>query len=314
MPHKIICREIFSKTTAFGRGIVVLHLNVKSKIMETLTALYVVPTPLGNLADISERAVSVLCSVNVIAAEDTRHTALLLKHCGCKTPMLSLHEHNEGRVAQKIIARLHLGESVALVSDAGTPTISDPGARLVARVLEEGFRIIPLPGPCAAITALSASGLTESRFLFYGFLPSKAKAREEVLRKLIALPYVLIFYEAPHRIISTVKAIQLVFGEERTLVVARELTKIFETIHKGSIKDVLAWLLGDVNQQRGEFVLLLEGVEQKMEGGTADKLLKMLLDEGLPVKQVARIASALTGDSKNILYKKALQILQMNVR
>jgi 16S rRNA (cytidine1402-2'-O)-methyltransferase len=270
--------------------------------------LYVVPTPLGNLGDMTQRAVEVLRQVVWVAAEDTRHTAPLLKHYGCGARLLPAHEHNEEAAAAQVIAKLNHGESVALVSDAGTPAVSDPGARLVARVREAGFKVVPLPGACAAVTALSASGLSESHFLFYGFLPAKAKQREERLRELIDLPYALVFYEAPHRILETVEALALVYGPERTLVMARELTKLFETIHSCPLGEALEWLHADPNRQRGEFVLLVSGAGDVGNDGEGERVLALLLGEGLPVKQAAKLAHAITGAGKNALYELALAL------
>ena len=275
---------------------------------EDSPALYVVPTPLGNLGDITQRAIEVLRQVDWVAAEDTRHTAPLLKHYGSSARLLAAHQHNEEGAAQQVISKLGDGESVALVSDAGTPAISDPGARLVARVRSAGFRVVPLPGACAAITALSASGLTESRFVFYGFLPAKAKQREEALRELIEMPYALVFYEAPHRILETVEALALVFGPERTLVMARELTKLFETIHSSPLGEALQWLSADANRQRGEFVLLVSGAAESADDGEGQRVLKLLLGEGLPVKQAAKLAHSITGAGKNAMYELALTL------
>ncbi len=179
--------------------------------------MYVVPTPLGNLSDMTQRAIDVLRQVPWVAAEDTRHSAPLLKHFGASARLLASHQHNEEEAAQLIIARLSGGESVALVSDAGTPAVSDPGARLVGRVRAAGFRVVPLPGPCAAVTALSASGLQEAHFLFYGFLPAKVRQREEALRALVDLPYALVFYEAPHRVVEMVASLSRLLGAARTL-------------------------------------------------------------------------------------------------
>ena len=266
------------------------------------------PTPLGNLGDITQCAIEVLRQVDWVAAEDTRHTAPLLKHYGSSARLLAAHQHNEEGAAQQVISKLGDGESVALVSDAGTPAISDPGARLVARVRSAGFRVVPLPGACAAVTALSASGLTESRFVFYGFLPAKAKQREEALRELIELPYALVFYEAPHRILETVEALALVFGSERTLVMARELTKLFETIHSSPLGEALQWLNADANRQRGQFVLLVSGAAESADDGEGQRVLKLLLDEGLPVKQAAKLAHSITGAGKNAMYELALTL------
>ena len=273
---------------------------------EELPALYVVPTPLGNLGDMSPRAIDVLRQVAWVAAEDTRHSAPLLKHFGISARMLAAHEHNEESAAQQILARLRDGDSVALLSDAGTPGISDPGARIVARVRADGHRVVPLPGPCAAVTALSASGLVEPHFLFYGFLPAKARQREEALRSLVTLPYALVFYEAPHRILETVAALASVLGSERTLVLARELTKLFETIHACPLGEALAWLQADANRQRGEFVLMVSGAAPAEDDGEGERVLKLLLDDGLPVKQAARLAHEITGAGKNRLYDLAL--------
>ena len=271
-------------------------------------ALYVVPTPLGNLGDMTQRAIDVLRQVPWVAAEDTRHSAPLLKQYGSNARLLAAHEHNEEAAAQQVISRLAEGESVALVSDAGTPAVSDPGARLVARVRAAGFRVVPLPGACAAVTALSASGLAEAHFLFYGFLPARAKQREEALRELSALPYALIFYEAPHRILEAVVSLTLVLGEQRTVVLARELTKIYETIHSCPLGEAHDWLLADANRQRGEFVLLVSGAPEAEDDGEGERVLKLLLDEGLPVKQAAKLAHSITGAAKNAMYELALSL------
>ena len=275
---------------------------------EELPALYVVPTPLGNLTDMTQRAIDVLRRVPWVAAEDTRHSAPLLKHYGAGARLLPAHEHNEEGAAQQVIGKLAAGESVALVSDAGTPAVSDPGARLVARVRAAGFRVIPLPGACAAVTALSASGLAESHFLFYGFLPAKTKQREDELRALVDLPYALLFYEAPHRILETVESIARVLGNDRTLVFARELTKLFETIHSCPSGEALAWLQADANRQRGEFVLLVSGAVDAGGSGEGERVLKLLLEDGISVKQAARLAHAITGAPKNAMYELALSL------
>ena len=271
-------------------------------------ALYVVPTPLGNLGDMTQRAIDVLRQVPWVAAEDTRHSAPLLKQYGSNARLLAAHEHNEEAAAQQVISRLAEGESVALVSDAGTPAVSDPGARLVARVRAAGFRVVPLPGACAAVTALSASGLADAHVLFYGFLPARAKQREEALRELSALPYALIFYEAPHRILEAVVSLTLVLGAQRTVVLARELTKIYETIHSCPLGEAHDWLLADANRQRGEFVLLVSGAPEAEDDGEGERVLKLLLDEGLPVKQAAKLAHSITGAAKNAMYELALSL------
>jgi 16S rRNA (cytidine1402-2'-O)-methyltransferase len=276
---------------------------------EESPALYVAATPLGNLGDLTARAAEVLRSVPWVAAEDTRHSAPLLRYLGATARLLPAHEHNEEAAAQQVIGRLAAGESVALISDAGTPAISDPGARLVARVREAGYRVVPLPGPCAAVAALSASGITAPHWLFHGFLPTKAKQREEVLRELAALPAALVFYEAPHRILETVAALAAVFGPARRLVIARELTKLFESIHACPLGEALAWLEGDANRQKGEFVLIVDAPAAAADDGAeGERVLRLLLDEGLPVKQAAKLAHAITGAPKNALYDRALAL------
>ncbi|MDQ5877502.1 MAG: rRNA (cytidine1402-2-O)-methyltransferase [Pseudomonadota bacterium] len=270
-------------------------------------ALYVVATPLGNLGDLTTRAQEVLKAVPWVAAEDTRHSAPLLRHLGSPARMLPAHQHNEEAAALQVIDRLAAGESVALISDAGTPAVSDPGARLVARVREAGYKVIPLPGPCAAVAALSASGITAPHWLFYGFLPTKTKQREEVLRELAPAPHALVFYEAPHRILETVAALASTLGSGRRIVIARELTKLFETIHACPLGEAMAWLEADANQQKGEFVLIVDApAASGGDDAEADRVLKLLLDEGLPVKQAAKLAHAITGASKNELYDRAL--------
>ena len=269
--------------------------------------MYVVATPLGNLGDLTTRAQDVLKAVPWVAAEDTRHSAPLLRHLGSPARMLPAHQHNEEAAAQQVIDRLAAGESVALISDAGTPAVSDPGARLVARVREAGYKVIPLPGPCAAVAALSASGITAPHWLFYGFLPTKTKQREEVLRELAPAPHALVFYEAPHRILETVAALASTLGAERRIVIARELTKLFESIHACPLGEAMAWLEADANQQKGEFVLIVDApAVSDGDDAEADRVLKLLLDEGLPVKQAAKLAHAITGAAKNELYDRAL--------
>ena len=272
--------------------------------------MYVVATPLGNLADLTRRAADCLCAVPWVAAEDTRHTGPLLKSLGAQARLLPAHQHNEEAAAARIIGLLQGGESVALVSDAGTPGISDPGARIVAAVRAAGLPVVPLPGPCAAITGLSASGLADAHFLFYGFLPAKSGQRKQALETLRQQPFALVFYEAPHRILDTVADLAAVLGE-RTLVVARELTKMFESIHSGPLCEALAWLQADANRQRGEFVLMVSGAS--VDAGAAqdaegERVLKLLLDDGLPVKQAARLAADISGAAKNALYQRALAL------
>lgn len=271
-------------------------------------ALYVVATPIGNLADLSQRAIEVLKSVPWVAAEDTRHSAPLLKHLGSGARLLPAHEHNEHEAAEKIAALLAGGQSVALVSDAGTPGISDPGARVVAAVRAAGHRVVPIPGACAAIAALSAAGLADQRFLFVGFLPSKSAQRRQAIAELAGEPAALVIYEAPHRILETVADLAETLPGERTVVIAREVTKLFETIHALPLAEALAWLQADPNHQRGEFVLMISGATAAPADAEGERVLKLLLAEGLPVKQAAKLAAAISGGSKNELYQRALAL------
>ena len=276
---------------------------------DNLSALYLVATPIGNLGDISSRALEVLQSVNAIAAEDTRHSRHLLQHFAINTRLLAYHEHNEQQQTPVLLEMLAAGESIALVSDAGTPLVSDPGYRLVSAALEHGIRVIPIPGPCAAIAALSASGLPTDRFVFEGFLPAKQGARVRQLESLKAEQRTLVFYESCHRIVSSLKDMVSVFGSGRQAVLARELTKTFETISKQSLGELADWVEQDNNQQKGEIVLLVEGAEKSTEDNEAllAKLLPALVKE-MPVKQAAKIASQVTGVNKNELYKQALKL------
>jgi 16S rRNA (cytidine1402-2'-O)-methyltransferase len=275
---------------------------------EKSSALYVVPTPLGHLGDMTQRAIEVLRQVPWVAAEDTRHSAPLLRHYGCSARLLAAHQHNEEEAAQQVITRLAAGESVALVVDAGTPGISDPGARLVARVRAAGHCVVPLPGACAAVVALSAAGLSEAQFLFYGFLPTKSAQRAEVLREIAHLPYALVFYEAPHRILESVDALLTAFGPARTIVLARELTKLFESIHGCALGDAPAWLRADANRQRGEFVLLVSGSLSIAADAEGERVLQLLLADGLSVSQASRLAHSISGVARSVLYQRALAL------
>ena len=272
-------------------------------------ALYVLATPIGNVADISLRALQVLAQADAIACEDTRNTAQLLARYGLHRPLIAAHQHNEREVAEKLVARLQAGERIALVSDAGTPAVSDPGARIVDAVRAAGLRVLPVPGASAVIAALSASGLVNDRFHFYGFLPAKARQRETALAQLRGLAATLVFYEAPHRIVDTVAALASAFEPDRQVVLAREVTKLFEEIHRCPLADAPAWLAADANRQRGEFVLLVEGAPEQEEGGAAeaDRVLSILL-EACSVKQAAALAARITGQKKNALYERALQL------
>lgn len=274
---------------------------------EESAALYVVPTPLGNMSDLTRRAEEILRTVPWVAAEDTRHSGPLLKQLGAVARTIPAHQHNEHEAAAKIVEKLQAGEAVALISDAGTPGISDPGARIVAAVRAAGCKVIPLPGPCAATTALSGSGLLDEHFLFYGFLPSKGGQRRQILDDLREYPCALVFYEAPHRVLETVADLASVLGE-RTLVIGRELTKLFESIHSCPLGEALEWLKGDPNRQRGEFVLMVSGAPADAEDGEGERVLKLLLADGLPVKQAAKLASVITGAAKNALYERALEL------
>jgi len=272
--------------------------------------LYVVATPIGNLADISARALAILARADLIAAEDTRNTAHLLAHHGIRAKLVALHEHNEMQRAAELVARMAAGASIALVSDAGTPAISDPGALLVARARAAGIAVCPIPGANAAIAALSAAGLAAPHFLFYGFLPVKPAARRAELERLREFPYVLVFYEAPHRVVECVAALAAVLGGAREIVIARELTKVFESMHSCTLDQAEAWLAADANRQRGEFVLIVSGARAEAQEGLpaeAERVLRLLLAQ-LPLKQAAALAAAITGARRNELYARALAL------
>jgi 16S rRNA (cytidine1402-2'-O)-methyltransferase len=273
------------------------------------STLYVVATPIGNVTDITLRALHLLALADVVACEDTRKTGALLARFGMNKQMLAAHQHNEREVAERLVARLQAGERVALVSDAGTPAVSDPGARIVDAVRAAGFRVLPLPGPSAAVTALSASGLVNDRFYFVGFLPAKAKQRETALAELLRVPATLVFYEAPHRILDAVQALAGAFEPTRQVVFARELTKLFEEVHRCPLGEALAWLKGDANRERGEFVVLLEGAPEQTDAADAEaeRILQILLAE-CSVKQAANLAAQITGLKKNALYDRALKM------
>ncbi|WP_116644567.1 16S rRNA (cytidine(1402)-2'-O)-methyltransferase [Salinivibrio sp. HTSP] len=272
--------------------------------------LYIVPTPIGNLADITQRALDVLASVDLVAAEDTRHTARLLSHFSINAKTFALHEHNEQQKAAALLARLQQGQSVALVSDAGTPLISDPGYHLVTQCREAGVRVVPLPGACAVVTALSASGLPSDRFSFEGFLPPKTKARQDTFRTLADDPRTLIFYESPHRIRDSLADMREVLGEDRRVVLARELTKTFETIHGAPLGELIAWLNEDANRLRGEMVLLVAGyrADKSALPSAACHALGLLASE-LPLKKAAALVAELYSVKKNALYKWGLENL-----
>lgn len=276
--------------------------------------LYVVATPLGNLRDVTLRALDILGTVDVIAAEDTRVTARLLARYGIAARVVSLHAHNEAGRSADVLARLSRGESVALVSDAGTPAVSDPGARLVRAVRDAGQAVVPIPGPSAVTTAISAAGLAAESFVFVGFLPAQGKERRARLAAVASLPAALVFYEAPHRIRATVDELAQVLGPTRRLVIARELTKAFESIVTMALGEAAAWLAADANRERGEFVLIVDGPGEANGDETASRIdaecsrwLPALLAE-LPPSRAARVVAAVTGASRGDVYRRALEL------
>ena len=270
--------------------------------------LYIVPTPIGNLADISHRALTVLAEVDLIAAEDTRHSLKLMQHYDIQTRLISLHDHNEAQRAVELISKMQQGQNIALISDAGTPLISDPGYGLVNQCRAANLEVIPLPGPCAATTALCAAGLPTDRFRFEGFLPVKMQARHQMLATLLLEPATSVFYESPRRIAQTVADIVEVLGAERELVLAKELTKTFETFYAGNAADCHAWLEADPNHQRGEFVLMVAGVKtsQSEVSAEASALLSLLMKE-LPLKKAAALVAEHYSLKKNVLYQLGLE-------
>ncbi|TBR44808.1 16S rRNA (cytidine(1402)-2'-O)-methyltransferase [Marinomonas agarivorans] len=273
--------------------------------------LYIVATPIGNLEDFSNRAQDVLKKVSHIAAEDTRHTKKLLNHFGIENRLFALHDHNERDKATYIETLLAKGDDVALVSDAGTPLISDPGYHVVSYLREKNFPVSPIPGPSAIIAALCASGLPTDKFFFQGFLPAKSNARKEVMESWKTQAGTVIFYESTHRIYDSVTDANLVFGDDAKLVLAREISKTFETFLQGSPSDILAKFDNDSNQMKGEFVVMLDlSVKENKDKNLAEqtRILKVLLEE-LPVKQAAQIAAQITGGKKNALYQLALTLV-----
>jgi len=275
--------------------------------------LFIVATPIGNLGDISQRALAVLKQSDKICAEDTRNTRKLLTHFGLQGDLQALHEHNEQQKIKQIKAWLDAGEDIALVSDAGTPLISDPGYHLVNALADDGYQIVPIPGASAIIAALSVAGLPTDRFTFEGFLPAKSVARIKALQANLKQPRTQVYYESSHRIVASIDDMLAVFGAGRKVVLAREITKMFEQIYRGSLAGLQAWISADKNHQKGEFVLMLAGYAAQDEAdnddihGSIDHLLKILVDE-LPVKQAAGIAAKITGRKKNALYKRAMSI------
>lgn len=271
--------------------------------------LYIVATPIGNLADMVPRAVEVLQSADLVAAEDTRHSQRLFSHFSIETPLVAYHDHSDDQRTAKILERLEQGQIVALISDAGTPLISDPGYRLVREARERGFAVVPIPGPCAFVAALSAAGLPSDRFTFEGFLPAKPLAREKALQALVGETRTMVFYEAPHRVLDTLEAMRQIFGDIREAVIARELTKAFETIRLLPLVELVEWVRADSNQQRGEIVLLVRGADESKKAeldAESERVMKLLLAE-LPPKRAAAVAAEITGVNKKLLYNWSLE-------
>ena len=282
---------------------------MKSGKTENPGKLFVVATPIGNLSDISERAIETLRSVELIAAEDTRHSKTLLQHYGIKRPMMSLHEHNEASQIDQIIRRLREGSSVALISDAGTPVISDPGGRLILAVHEAGLQPVPIPGPSAISCMLSVAGQPAERFCFEGFLPSRSSARRKQLQALQSEARTLIFYESSHRILDSLLDMKNILGSSRSCTVGRELTKRFESLYRGTLEDVLQLMGQDSNASRGEFVIVVAGAEDRAEESlkVGRHIMDVLLTE-LPVSQSAGLAARISGARKKSLYDYGLEI------
>ncbi|MCW8345213.1 MULTISPECIES: 16S rRNA (cytidine(1402)-2'-O)-methyltransferase [Vibrio] len=274
--------------------------------------LFIVPTPIGNLGDITHRALEVLHSVDIIAAEDTRHTGKLLSHFNIQTRTFALHDHNEQQKAQVLVEKLLSGESIALVSDAGTPLISDPGYHLVSQCRQAGVNVVPLPGACAVITALSASGLPSDRFSFEGFLPAKSKGRKDKFLEIAKVERTCIFYESPHRITESLANMLEVLGPDREVVLARELTKTFETIQGLPLGELIEWIAEDDNRKRGEMVLLIHGHREAAVEGLPDEALRALgiLVKELPLKKAAAMTAEIYNLKKNALYKWGLENLE----
>lgn len=272
--------------------------------------LYIVATPIGNLEDVSPRALRILREVDLVAAEDTRHSRTLLERYGITTRMQALHQHNERLQTPRLIARLRAGTRIALISDAGTPLVSDPGAALVRAAHESGIPVVPVPGPCAAIAALSAAGFSAERFVFEGFVPARAAGRRALFQALHGEERTLVFYEAPHRICDSIAAMAEVFGPERQALLARELTKQFETLRSASLGELSAWLQVQGAPARGEFVVVIQGAPPRHPAGPTleeERVLKILL-EALPLKSAVQLTSRITGASRQRLYQRALAL------
>lgn len=270
------------------------------------SCLYVVATPIGNLGDMVTRAVEVLQTVDVIAAEDTRHSKRLMQHFNINTRLVAYHDHTGNTQVDSLVEKMLAGQSIALISDAGTPLVSDPGYRIVDAALTAGIKVVPIPGACAAIAGLSAAGLPSDRFVFEGFLNAKQAARLKQLQALADETRTMIFYEAPHRILACLQDVVSAFGDDRLVVMARELTKTFETIKRGSAAEMAAWVESDSNQQRGECVLLIHGAAKADNSDAEGERVFDLLAEELPLKQAAALAAKITGVKKNTLYQYGL--------
>ncbi|MGY0157016.1 16S rRNA (cytidine(1402)-2'-O)-methyltransferase [Edwardsiella tarda] len=282
-------------------------MNQNDQAAISAATLYVVPTPIGNLGDITQRALATLKAVDLIAAEDTRHTGMLLQHFAINARFFALHDHNEQQKADLLIDKLRAGQSIALVSDAGTPLINDPGYHLVRRCREAGIRVVPLPGACAATTALCAAGVPSDRFCYEGFLPAKSKARRDRLRALQQEARTLIFYESTHRLLESLEDMVSELGGARYVVLARELTKTWENIHGAPVAQLLAWVREDENRRKGEMVLIVEGYQADEEALSPEALRTLaLLQAELPLKKAAALAAEIHGVKKNALYKYAL--------
>jgi 16S rRNA (cytidine1402-2'-O)-methyltransferase len=269
--------------------------------------LYIVATPIGNLSDISQRAIDVLANVDLIAAEDTRHSRHLLSHFQIATPLLAYHDHNEQSQTPQLVEKLQSGLSIALISDAGTPLLSDPGYRLVKAAHDQRIRVSPIPGACAAIAALSASGLATDQFCFAGFPPARTAARRQFYEVFKQQPQSVIFYESSHRILDSLRDLCAVVGEQREVLLARELTKTFETLRRSPLGELVDWVAGDENQRKGEFVLIQAGADEQPDEHRVqvETVLDVLMSE-LPLKQASALTARITGAKKNQVYKMAL--------
>ncbi len=300
-------------------ALITLHKKIKVNMSQNFESqscgtLYVIATPIGNLSDITRRAIETLEKVDWVAAEDTRHSKPLLHSLGINQNLLSLHEHNEAQRTEQLLEKLQNGESGALISDAGTPLINDPGYFLVKRLRQEGVQVVPVPGPSAVITALCAAGLPTDRFTYEGFLPAKSSKRILALEALVSETRTLVFYESPHRLMDCLQNMQQVFGDDREMVVARELTKKFEQFVSGSVGEVVTYFTDNSDKVRGEFVLMLTGAELKTDADSeaklveVDKMIQIMLKQSLPVKQISEMIAEITGEKKKTIYQRVLEL------